>query len=262
MYKPVGGLILAFLLLAVVMYTVYDPQEEDSKTKLTVSAAASLTESFLQIEEEFEEAHPDIDVVLNLAGSGTLRMQIEGGAPIDVFASASQKHMDLLAESGLILNSTRSNFAGNSLVMIVPSGSGTNGVSMADLTSEEVGKVAMGDPDTAPVGKYTKEALEDAFLWDEISGKIVYAENVKQVIVYVEKAEVDAGFVYSSDYMAADKNRIEMAAEVPVNSSISYPIAVVSSSPEKEAAGKFIDFVLSQEGQTILEEHGFIVDGN
>ncbi len=262
MYKSMGVIVLAILLLIMAFFAINMPHESNSKTEITVSAAASLTESFLQIEKEYEEANPDVDIVLNLAGSGSLRMQIEGGAPIDIFASASQKHMDLLGTSGLIDNETRNNFAGNSLVMVMPSESGNNLTSPADLANEAVEKVAIGDPATAPVGKYAKEALEDASLWVEVSEKMVYAENVKQVLVYVENGDVDAGFVYSSDFMSADENRIEMVAEVPTNSTISYPIAVVSSSTEKEASGRFIDFVLSKDGKDILEDHGFTVDDN
>lgn len=259
MNKSVGALIAVIFLLIVVIFAVNLPQENDSKTEITVSAAASLTECFTEMKQGFEEAHPDIDVNLNLASSGSLRMQIEGGAPIDVFASASQKHMNLLEPEGLIYNDSRSDFAENSLVLIVPTGSENNITSPEDLTDEAIEKVAIGDPETAPVGRYAKEALEEANLWDNTSDKIVYAETVKQVLVYVENDEVDAGFVYMTDAMSADMDRIEVAAEIPVNTPISYPIAVVSSSTEKDAAEEFVDFVLSDEGKTILKKHGFTV---
>jgi len=251
--------VAAILLVSMVFFLNYSPSREEPKTEITVSAAASLTESFTQMEQEFEEENPDIDVNLNLASSGSLRMQIEGCAPIDVFASASQKHMDLLESGGLIDTDTRHDFAENSLVMIVPRESGSNITSLEDLEEETVSKVAIGDPETVPVGKYAKEAMEEASLWDDISRKMIYAETVKQVLVYVENGEVDAGFVYMTDTVSADMDRIEVVAEIPVSIPINYPIAVVSSSDEKEASGKFVDFVLSEEGKDILKEYGFAV---
>lgn len=256
--------VAGILLVLLAVYLVSSPSGEvDEKTVITVSAASSLTESFTQIEQEFEAENPDIDVSLNLASSGSLRMQIQGGAPIDVFASASQNHMDILESENMIDTDTRHDFAENSLVMIVPADSGSTISSLEDLTSDEVGKVAIGDPETAPVGKYAKEAMETASLWDDLSGKLVYGENVKQVLVYVENGEVDAGFVYMTDTVAVDEGQIEIVADIPVTTPISYPIAVVSSSEEKDAGGKFVDFVLSDEGGAILEEYGFTVpDGN
>ncbi|MDK2892658.1 molybdate ABC transporter substrate-binding protein [Methanohalophilus sp.] len=259
MNKFAGLLITLIFLLIVVIFAVNIPQESDSKTEITVSAASSLTECFTEMEKEFEKANPEINVQLNLASSGSLRMQIEGLAPIDVFASASKKHMDLLEQQGLIDNDSRRDFAENSLVMIIPTSSENSIMSPEDLINEAIKKVAIGDPETAPVGRYAKEALEVANLWDNISDKIVYAESVKQVLVYVENGEVEAGFVYMTDAMSADMDKIQVVAEIPVSTPISYPIAVIASSTEKEAAGNFVDFVLSDEGKAILKKHGFIV---
>ncbi|RSD34120.1 MAG: molybdate transport system substrate-binding protein [Methanohalophilus sp.] len=159
--------------------TASSAQEADSE-EITVSAAASLTESYREIVKDFEADNPDIKVNLNLAGSGSLRMQIEAGAPIDVFASASQKHMDILDMKNMIVADSRRDFARNSLVLIVPAG--TNQIeNLEDLDSEEITKIALGNPETAPVGRYAKQGLEEAGLWKAIEGKTIFAENVKQV---------------------------------------------------------------------------------
>ena len=254
---------LAIVIAALFVFSAGSGEQE--KTQLTVSAAASLTESFTEIEEQFEATHPDIDLILNFAGSGTLRMQIEAGAPIDVFASASQNHMDILASQGLIVNDTRNDFAENSLVMIIPSSvdealkGSADQMGLGYLATDHVTKVALGDPAIAPVGKYAKGALEEASLWNEVSSKMIYAETVKQVLVYVENDEVDAGFVYMTDVVASGSEGVDDVVTIPTTTSISYPVAMVTSSQKDEASHPFIDYILSEEGKDIFEKYGFTV---
>jgi molybdate transport system substrate-binding protein len=248
--------VLGILILAMAI----SPAAEQEPDTLTVSAAASLTEAFTDMESRFEAENPGIDVNMNFAGSGNLRMQIEGGAPIDVFASADQNHMDILAGEELIENSSRKDFAQNSLVLIVPATSTLNITGLEDLTAPEVEKISIGNPDTAPVGKYARLALTEAGLWDQLENRTILAEDVKQVLVYVERGEVDTGFVYMTDAKTADPGKIKIVASVPVSTPVSYPIAVVSSSRQKEEAQEFLDFVTGEEGQTILEEYGFTLD--
>ncbi|TFH04617.1 MAG: molybdate ABC transporter substrate-binding protein [Methanosarcina sp.] len=256
--KLILPILAAVLCLGIVTFLAASPGAEEQPTPITVSAAASLTEAFTDIAREFEAAHPDTKVELNLAGSGTLRMQIEGGAPIDVFSSASQDHMDLLSKENLIENSSRKDFATNTLVMVVPEKNGSETPkSLEDLNADSVEKIAIGDPESAPVGKYAKQAFEDAGVWDELEGKVILAENVKQVLTYVETGEVDAGFVYMTDAESGRKDLYEITYTVPVNESISYPIAVVSESANKEEAQEFVDFVTGTRGQEILAEYGF-----
>ncbi|NYT18777.1 MAG: molybdate ABC transporter substrate-binding protein, partial [Methanosarcinales archaeon] len=175
-------IIAAVILVGIAAMLVMPSSQAEENTEITVSAAASLTESFTEIEQEFEAQNPDVDVNMNFAGSGSLRMQIEAGAPIDVFASASQKHMNILEEAQLIDSDTRNNFAENSLVMIVPaSGEGDgekNILILEDLADVSVTRIAIGDPEVAPVGRYAKGALEEASLWDNVSEKMIYAETV------------------------------------------------------------------------------------
>jgi molybdenum ABC transporter, periplasmic molybdate-binding protein len=229
----------------------------DGVTTITVSAAASLTEAFTELETVFEEENPDINVNYNFAGSGTLRMQIEGGAPIDVFASASQSHMNILSNESLIVEESRKDFASNTVVLITPVDSTLNITGPEDLLSNDVETISIGNPETAPVGKYTVEALEQAGLWDKLQSKTLLADDVKQVLVYVERGEVDAGFVYSTDAATADEGTIEVKATIPTVTPISYPIAVVESSEHQTEAQTFVDFVTSDEGKAILQSYGF-----
>lgn len=251
--------IIAILVLLTILFAAFQNisgSKQESET-ITVSAAASLTEAFTDIASQFEEENPGTNVSLNFGGSGNLRTQIEGGAPVDVFASADESQMDTLGNESLILNSSRKDFAQNSLVLIVPASSTLNITSLEDLTDPEVQKISTCDPNTAPIGKYTRLSLTEAGLWNQTEKKLVLADDVKQALVYVERGEVDAGFVYLTDAKNAEPGSIKIVASVPVSTPVTYPIAIISSSENKEEAREFVDFVTGEEGKEILEEYGF-----
>ncbi|MDG6244219.1 MAG: molybdate ABC transporter substrate-binding protein [Methanolobus sp.] len=237
-------------------------KDQAQKTSITVSAAGSLTEAFTEMEKGFETENPDIDLVFNFAASGALRTQIEGGAPVDVFASAAQDQMDILASKGLIYNDTREDFVENSVVLIVPKGNEFGIEGMEDLTQHEVKTIAMGNPETVPAGKYAKESMLSAEIWDSVSGKMLMGENVKQVLVYVERGETDAGFVFGTDASSARPGSIEVITSVPVSTPVTYPIAIVSSTRYTEESRLFIDFVTGEKGRSIMEQYGFIIPDN
>lgn len=246
------------LCLGIVAFLSAAPGTEEQSKTITISAASSLTEAFTEITKEFEAAHPGTKAELNLASSGILRAQIESGAPVDMFASASESDMDLLSEKSLIEESSRKDFAANTIVMVVPEkNSSEPPKSLKDLTAGSIEKIAIGNPETTTIGKYVKHALEDAGIWDEIESKVILGENVKQVLTYVETGEVDAGFVFITDAESGQKDLYEIAFTVPVNESITYPIAVVNASASKEEAQEFVDFVTGTRGQEILTKYGF-----
>jgi molybdate transport system substrate-binding protein len=221
---------------------------------LLVSAAASLTNAFTQMQEPFEQAHPGTKLVFNFAASGPLLQQMEQGAPVDVFASADQETMDKAAK--LIDPATRVNFAGNALVLIVPTGSGLTVNDPRDLTSDPFKLIAIGNPDSVPVGRYTKGALDAAGLYDALAPKFVLAENARQALDYVARGEVQAGFVYATD-AAQRAEKVKVAAEVAGHKPITYPMALVQSSKTRDMGQAFIDFVTGEAGQAILAAHGF-----
>ena len=225
---------------------------------ITISGAASLTEAFTNIVSKFKKENPGMNVNLNFGSSGNLRMQVEGGAPVDVFASADENQMNILSNKSLIVNSSRKDFAHNSLVLIVPKSSTLNITNIKDLANSNVQKISIGNPGTVPVGEYSLLALTKAGLWSQLKNKAVLAEDVKQVLIYVERGDVDAGFVYITDAKTAQSGTIKIVTVVPVSTSIDYPLAVVSSSTHKEKAQKFIDFVTGKDGQDILNTYGFV----
>jgi molybdate transport system substrate-binding protein len=258
----ITGLITAILLSAMLLFAgcVSDSSSAEETTTITVSAASSLTDAMTDIAAAFEEDNPNINVELNFAASGSLRQQIEGGAPVDVFASASKKHVDILEDENLTSAGSRTNFASNSLVLIVPAGNPSKISSVEDLTSDAVAKVSIGNPETAPVGKYAKESLTDSGLWDELEEKMVYGENVRQVLTYLETGDVDAGFVYMTDAKIAKENSIEIITTVPTVTEIIYPVCIIDSSENKEEAQVFLDYLTSETGKQILTDYGFTAE--
>src|SRR5262249_55629143 len=184
--------------------------------------------------------------------------QIESGAPVDVFASAGIPQMGALATQGLIAPETRRDFARKTLVLIVPADSTSGIASFTDLGGATVTKLAVGNPKTVPVGPFAEQALSRLGLWERLGPRLILAEDVRQALDYVARGEVDAGLVYASDVRAAG-GRVRTVATAPADSHdpILYPIAVVRASSRQEAARAFIDAVLSDEGQRILEKNGF-----
>lgn len=226
---------------------------EGLAAEMTVSAAASLTNAFTELKTEFEKSHPGLIVNTNYAASNPLLRQILEGAAVDVFASADQETMDKAANAKVVNPTTRANFAVNDLVLIVPKGDSKPN-KLADLLNVE--RIAIGNPDSVPVGRYAKASLEKAGLWDKLQSKYIQAASVRQALDYVARGEVDAGFVYGTDArQLADK--VEIALIIEGNDRVSYPIAVAFTGNNQQAGQEFINYVLSPAGQQILAKYGF-----
>lgn len=223
---------------------------------LVVSAAGSLTNAFADIGKEFEKANPGAKVLFNFAGSGQLLQQISRGAPVDVFASADQETMDTAAKQNLIVRGTRENFTRNKLVLVVPANSALDIKSLEGLTSAGVTRIAVANPESVPVGRYSKEALETAKLWDTLREKYITTANVRQSLDYTARGEVDAGFVYLTDALIMP-SRVKVAFEVPLSTQILYPIAAVKGNGNEKGAREFIAYLISETAQKILQKYGF-----
>lgn len=224
--------------------------------EIIVSAAASLSNAFTEVKEAFEKGNPDIKVVTNFASSNALLAQIESGAPADVFASADQATMDKAAAKGLLLTGSRSNFASNGLVLIAPAQGGPKLAALRDLTAAQYSGIAIGNPDSVPAGRYAREALQEKGIWETLLPKFIYGENVRQVLDYVARGEVQAGFVYSTDAKQAG-NKVRVVEEIALKTPALYPIAVLSASKNQAAAKRFTDFAQSPAGRGILAKYGF-----
>ena len=249
--NPVRTLRLcAVAVLAMVCHLTATAQE------ITVSAAASLTTAFQNIGAAFEKAHPGAKVAFNFAASGALLAQIQQGAPVDVFASADQTTLDRAAAAKLLTPGSRADFAANTLVVIVPGGSSATPQTLRDLTAPAYRRIATGTPASVPAGRYTEAAVQQAGLTAQFQPKWIFGESVRQVLNYVVRGEVDAGFVYRTDALL-ERDRVTVALTVPMASRVTYPVAAVASGKQPALAHAFIAFVRSEAGQAILEKHGF-----
>jgi molybdate transport system substrate-binding protein len=248
-------LITVFLCLAVPLFAF-----AGSPKDMTVSAAISLKNAFEEIGRLYE-AQNGIKCIFNFGASGDLLKQIAGGAPVDVFASAAQMEMDEAGKQGLIVTGTRADFAANSVVLIIPTGPAgtkTSLKSFEGLSAAEIKKIAVGNPKTVPAGRYAEEVFGYYQMLSSIKDKFIYAENVRQVLDYVARGEVDAGVVYATDTASRSKEiKIIAAAPEASHKPVVYPIAVVKGAKNEADAKKFIALVLSQEGKKILQQYGF-----
>ena len=224
--------------------------------EVTVSAAASLTNAFKEIAENFEAAYPEHQVLLNFAGSGALLQQIAKGAPVDVLASADQVTMDKAKEQGLLADGSRKDFVQNTVVVITPANSQLELNELTDLQQDALQRLAVSNPESVPVGRYSKQALVTHNLWDALTDKIINTQNVRQSLDYVARDEVDAGFVYATDAaVMADKVKVQFT--VPLETVVSYPIAVTKEGSRNELSQQFIDYTFNDESQAVLSKYGF-----
>jgi len=246
--KTLKRLMLATLLVGVSNLTC--------AAEITVSAAASLTNAFKEIAQNYQAQYPDAKVSLNFAASGALLQQIAKGAPVDVFASADQETMDAAEKQGLVMASDRHDFVRNALVLIEPADSKIAIKRLDDLNQANIKRIAIGNPASVPVGRYTMQALETAKLWPALESKTISTQNVRQSLDYVARSEVDAGFVYATD-AAIMKDKVKVVLEIPTATVISYPVARIKNSANAEEAKRFINYLLSAPGQTVLTKYGF-----
>jgi molybdate transport system substrate-binding protein len=225
--------------------------------ELTVSVAISMKEAIETIGRTFT-ARRGVTLRYNLGASGDLQKQIEAGAPIDVFVSAATRQMDELEQQGLILADLRRAVARNVLVVVTPADSGRDLTAVADLLGPRVTRVAIGTPKTVPVGQYAQESLRAVGLWDRLGPKLVFAENVRQVLEYVARGEVAAGFVYATDVpVGGPRVREAFRPGEDTYPPVVYPVGVVAGTRHLALAGAFVALVSGPEGQAVLRRLGF-----
>jgi molybdate transport system substrate-binding protein len=218
---------------------------------LVVSAAASLDEAFTEIAAVFEDQHPGNDVLLNFAGSSTLREQILEGSPVDVFASANIPNMDAVAEAGEISGQPEI-FALNRLQIAVPAGNPAGVDGLADFSDESllIGLCAEG----VPCGDFARETLALAGVLPAVDSN---EPDVRALLTKIAEGELDAGITYVTDVVASGGDVEGIVVPDEFNVVAEYPIVTVSSGASPDSAAAFVGLVLSDIGQAILRDHGF-----
>lgn len=234
--------------------------------ELTVFAAASLTAAFKEIGQTFGVANGGATVTFNFAGSDQLATQITQGAPADVFASANKKQLDVVIKAGEIISGTERTFVRNRLVVVYPKDNPAKLAALTDLANPGV-KIVLANK-SVPVGGYALDFLAKASKLPEytetysptvIKNVVSYEENVKAVLAKIALGEADAGIVYTTDAATITDGSVG-TLDIPdnLNTIASYPIAATKSAKNGDLAKKFVDYVLSADGQQILVKYGFI----
>ena len=251
-----------FALATVFALGVAEPAMAKSKSgaPLRVFAASSLTDAMNELGDIYAtQGHPK--PVFNYASSSVLARQIEQGAQADFFISADEPWMDYVGERKLIDVATRKSYLSNKLVLVAPVGKPLNitiGPNMDLFGALNGGKLAMGDPDSVPAGKYGKAALQALGVWSSVEGSVVRAENVRAALKFVDTGNAAAGVVYLTDQMA-DKN-VQLVGIFPEVShpKISYPMAVVKGGQTSDAKA-FEKFLQGAEARAVFTRFGFIL---
>jgi molybdate transport system substrate-binding protein len=218
---------------------------------VTVFAAASLTDAFTELGEAFGAAEPDTEVTFNFGASSDLVTQIAEGAPADVFASADPDTMSRLVD-GDDNGSEPVVFTTNRAEIIVEAGNPEGIAGVADLAREEL--IVVSCAPEVPCGRYTEQILDNAGVTVAFKS---FEENVRAVVSKVAIGEADAGIVYVTDVLAAGDAVDGVAIPADLNVIAEYPIAVTRTARDRRAAEAFVEFVMSDDGQAILESYGF-----
>lgn len=247
-------LIIILVLLLFIFFS--GCKEKKEQVSLTISAAISLTDVLEELKDIYENEH-SIELTFILGSSGNLAQQIRQGAPVDIFISANHQWMDVLEEDQHIQANTRINITGNNLVLIGKTDTELSLDTFAEINADHIDKIAIGNPDSVPAGKYAEIVLRELSLWDTMAHKFVFAKDVRQVLTYVETGNTDIGFVYESDALQSNLVKILSVADQTLHEPITYPAAVITGTKQKEAAQSFIQFLERETAQSVLEKYGF-----
>lgn len=252
--------------------------ESSEKTTVNVFAAASLSSVMGEFETSYEEANPDVDIVINADSSGALLTQIQEGAPCDVFFSAAQKQMDELEGADMVVEGTRTNVVNNQLVVVTQPDSETAVTGLADIANAK--SIALADG-SVPVGKYTRQAMiklgllaevEDpatittAEVSEQLGGvEISEQSNVSKVLAAVEEGSSEVGTTYLSDTIGhEDSIKIIETVGYDVTGDIIYPVAQIANpdadDAESAAAADFIAYITNDDAKALYQQYGFDTD--
>lgn len=249
-----GVVLLAGCAAPQVPQTAEEPETEP--VRITVSAAMTLKRVFERLAAEYE-SETGTKVVLNFGASGVLQKQIEGGSQVDVFASAAPKQMDALVAGGFVsVDSTRT-FASNDIVVLTRAGEERRLPDAKALVDLE--RIATGNPESTPIGAAAEQWMSAQGLADEFASRVVYGENVTQVMEYLTRGEVDAVVVFGSEVVGRDDVTVAFTVPSAEAPPIRYVIAPLAGSTHLPEAEGFVELVLSERGRAALSEAGFVL---
>lgn len=251
-----------FAVLGILVVLLVGGVSVTTAQELVLSVAVSMKEAVEEVGRRFAGPR-GVTLRYNFGASGELQKQIEAGAPVDVFISAGIRQMDELERQGLLVPGTRRVFAGNILIAIKPAATAQDLSGPSDLLDRRVQRIALGNPRTVPAGQYAEESLRALGLWERLRPRLIFGENVRQVLDYVSRGEVQVGIVYATDALTrTDRVRLAFPFPEDTHSPIVYPAAVVKGGRHPDVARAFVDLLAGPEGQAVLRRLGFEPPGD
>ncbi|HWT00189.1 MAG TPA: molybdate ABC transporter substrate-binding protein [Pyrinomonadaceae bacterium] len=229
-------------------------ERQGASPEITVAAAANLTDAFGELGKEFT-ARTGIRVTFSFGATADLARQIENGAPFDVFAAADVEHVERLNNLGLVTPGTNKIYARGRLVLWVPPASNLAVNRLEEIARPEVERIALAKPDVAPYGRAAVEALRALGLWAQVEPKVIYGQNVSQAKQYAATGNAEVAFIPRALVRPGEGRFVEV--DERLHQPINQALAVVKDSPHHDAAQAFATYVLSPEGQALLERYGY-----
>ena len=226
-------------------------------SKITVSVATSLKDVMEEIKIDYVNKNKNVKIDYNFGSTGSLQQQIEQGAAVDLFISAALKQMKVLEEKNLIVENTRIDLLKNRIVLIVPSNNNQI-FSFEDLMKDSVIKIGIGDLSSVPAGSYAKEVLDYYKLFEKIENKFVYGKDIKEVLLWVETKNAEAGIVYETDIKLASDVKVVAIAPEDSHKPVIYPAAVLKNAQNQQGAKDFLNYLKGDEAKAKFEKFGFI----
>lgn len=220
-----------------------------------MSVAASLTDATRDLVAAYQKQDGQAVLLPNFASSGALARQIKQGAPADIFISANPKWMQFLVEEQFIPPESVGTFAFNTLVFV-----GNRDLAVTSLEDvARLQRIAIGSPKSVPAGQYAVQALKAAGLYEQVLGKLVMAQNVRQALMYADRGETDGAFVYKTDALLARDAVTLLAVPQLLYDQVTYLVGLTTEGVDNPAAVAFLDFLRSDEATGILQKYGFLV---
>jgi molybdate transport system substrate-binding protein len=230
------------------------PDRDQNAQEITVAAAANLTDAFAEVARQFT-ATSHIGVVYSFGSTADLTKQIENGGPFDVFAAADTEHVDELNKKGLIVPDSRAVYARGRLVMWTPPQGRVRLDRLEDVAGPDVKTVAIAKPELAPYGLATVEALKAIGIWPQVEPKVVYGSNVSMTKQYAASGNADVAFLPLALIKKGEGQYIEV--DERLHQPIDQALAIVKASAKQDMARRFVNFVLGDGGQAILQQYGY-----
>lgn len=251
------NLIPIFLMAIIVSGCLSEKPKENEPAEITVAAAADLYNAFTEIGKMFENETGN-KVVFSFGSTGNLATQIEGGAPFDVFAAANIAYIDQLEDKGLLINDSVQLYAQGRIVLAVNRNSGLKIENLSELLDSKIKKVAIANPGHAPYGLAAKQALQSDGVWEAIQPKLVYGENVRQTLIYIQRGEAEAGIVALSVANVPEISYVLI--DDKMHKPLNQALGITSSTKKEKTAREFIAYV-NTKGKPIMKKYGFLLPG-